>query len=252
MLMFYVEKVLYFSRNKSANVTTHKTLQQDYLEAAQFFHWATELHFLMFFTGGTGKPLRNRRMLSRLSKKYAKKNKERSLYSAEYEKQTVYIVPRKKGKGDFLSKVNHGLGCTECMVRLWRSNMSGQIIEEKEFVGYGCIPDFGIQYPNGEMLLVEYATKDNYTGRKVIKNKLTAYRNYLWLIEQKFKATSVLLYVIDISKETLEKFVNKLIPLDIPVYFVDYQTFKNVEIGKQLSAPIYIQGETGEITSLNE
>ena len=39
-----------------------------------------------------------------------------------------------------MSKIYHGLACTECLIRFYRSRMEGEIIAERFFRGCGSVP----------------------------------------------------------------------------------------------------------------
>jgi hypothetical protein len=237
---------------RRVKMTTFISNLKRYLEVSQWFHWATKEHYVMWFTGSTERHRRTEVVLPRLVKKYENpKTRNRSLYATKYGKRLIYICPRKKRKGDILYKIDHGLGCTECMVRFYRANTTSKIIEERKFFGCGSIPDFGIQYSKAT-LLVEYSSRDNFYQHNVIKNKLSAYRHNLWKIEERFKTNGIIIFVIDIPRERLERFIGEMKPIDLPVFFVDFESFKSVDLGKQLSAEIYYFGGDGSIGPLTD
>jgi hypothetical protein len=92
-----------------------------------------------------------------------------------------------------------------------------------------------------------------------MKGKLSAYRRHRREIEEKFGCEVIVLFVIDVEREKVKRFVGNLkrevgsaggfaassegdgIPFN-PCFFVDYETFLKVEIGKQLTEPIYLWG----------
>lgn len=215
-----------------------------YIGAAQVFHWATKRHFQLWFTGDESK--RHRRtetVLRRLSTR----GKLRSIF---YGKQLIYAAPKNvKGKTSDelygLSKVAHGLACTEGLVRFYRARTDGTVVAERFFYGCGSVPEWGIVYPEGRMLLFEFCTKSNFLFSGKVKGKLQAYSKNLEKIERKFNAKARVVFVIDIEKEMLERFVNGerfAGTTDGPlskVFFSDYRSFKKVPIGQQLTAPIY-------------
>lgn len=227
--------------------------QLKYLEVAQLFHWATRDHYAIWFTGSDDRHHRTEVMLPRLSMKWANpKTRGRSLFSTRHGKHLVYTCPRRIRNPDCLRKIDHGLGVTECMVRLWRSNMNATVIEERLFYKCNSVPDVGIKYLSGKSILVEYTSQDNFYKSHNIKNKLTSYKKNLWVINDRFSTSSILLFVVDIPREKVQKFVWGNFPMDLPVFFVDFETFKSVSIGNQLSAPIYIWGEDGKSYPLTE
>ena len=199
--------------------------------AAQVFHWATKRHFLLWFTGE--EPKRDRRVekvLRRLS--VAKR-----LRAVRYGNKLIYAVPRKT-KGFDGSNVYHGLSCTECLVRCFRSDTNCEVIPEKLFRGFGCVPEWGIRYPNGSILLLEFCTKDNFYFSGNMRGKLEAYKENIWRIEEEFQAEGVVLFVIDIPRDAVKRFVENTD--DDYLFFTDYETFLKAPIGKQLQEPIYI------------
>lgn len=242
-----------------------------YLEAAQVFHWFTKEHITLWFLGFLTRHRRTEDVLPIL----VQKGKLRSL---KFGKKLVYIAPRRtKGKLPVLlkekpgyeprvteaaitqkNKIEHGLGCTECLMRFFLSRMDGEIIAERFFYGLGVVPEWGIRYPNGKLLLLEYSTEDNFLRSNLMKAKINAYLRHLEKIEEKFEAKAIVLFVIDVSRVKVEGFVNMVkredgsgaadapaalyegdrFPLN-PFYFTDYKTFLGIPIGQQLAAPIY-------------
>lgn len=242
-----------------------------YLEAAQVFHWFTKEHIILWFFGVLVRHRRTESVLLRL----VRKGKIRCV---KFGKRLVYTVPRRtKGKLPVLvkekpgyepkvteaaiagrNKIIHGLACTECLVRLYRSRPDGVIIAERFFYGLGgVVPEWGIRYPHGKLLLLEFCTESNFHHSTTMKGKINAYIRYLEKIEEKFQAKAIVLFVIDVSRDSVEGFVGTLrredgsaggvppplhegdrFPLH-PFYFTDYQTFLGVPMGQQLTAPIY-------------
>ena len=124
-----------------------------------------------------------------------------------------------------------------------------------------ALPEAGIRYSEerNTMLLFEYSTKHNFFITGNMTGKLTAYKKNLWRIAKKFSAKPIVVFTIDIPKETLERFVLRVSqagsvadapsegghPLT-PFFFVDYDSFLKVPIGEQLTAPIYFWGVDGK------
>ena len=227
--------------------------QLKYLEVSQLFHWATKEHYIIWFTGTPNRHRRTEVILPRLVKNYDNpKTRARSLFSTNFGKRLVYACPRRVRNPDIIYLIAHGLGCTECMVRLWRSNMESLVIPERKFFGCRSIPDVGIKFPNGKMILVEYSSNDNFHKYNNLKNKLTSYKNNLSIINNRFNTESIIIFVIDVPREKVQKFVWDIMPIGLPVFFTDFETFKSVPIGEQLSAPIYIWGEDGKTYPLTQ
>lgn len=123
--------------------------------------------------------------------------------------------------------------------------MEAEVIQERMFYGGGCVPDFGLAYPSGKMILCEYSSEDNFHRPHNIKDKLAAYRKFLPGIQERFGMEAVLVFVLDVSRIKVQKFVDKEKPTGLPVFFTDMDMFCRVGIGHQLEAPIYIWGEDG-------
>jgi hypothetical protein len=242
-----------------------------YIEATQVFHWFTREHIILWFLGFLKRHRRTESVLLKLVRKG-------KLRSVKYGKRLVYTVPRRtKGKLPVLlkeksgyepkitetaitgrGKIVHGLACTECLVRFYRSKLDGEIIAERFFYRLGAVPEWGIRCPNGKLLLLEYCTEDNFRHSNMMKGKINAYMRHLEKIEEKFQAEAIVVFVIDVPRGTVENFVGILkrdvgsvadddqsalyegesFPLN-PFFFTDYKTFLGVPMGTQLIAPIY-------------
>lgn len=217
---------------------TQTVSQKRYLQAAQVFHWATQEQFTMWFTGSDKRSKRTEVILPRLVKKGL-------LATTKLGKKTVYSCPRRVRRPGYFFKVDHGVGCTEGLIRFWWSNMTAEIVEEHLFYGCGSVPEWGLRYDSGAMILFEYCTKDNFYRTNVMKSKISAYQQNLENINKKFERSGIIVFVCDVKRDKIESFIKRYQPFKIPVFFTDYETFKQVEIGQQLTAPIYIWGEDG-------
>lgn len=216
----------------------HYISQKDYLQASQVFHWASREHYLIWFTGKLDRHKRTEVMLPRLAKKGKLKviRRGRKLY---------YACPRISRKID-MDKLDHGLGCTEGLVRFWRSRMDCTVIPEKSFRGFGIVAEWGILYPNKKLLLFEFCTADNTQRASMIQNKVKRYYNLLPLISEKYEGEGFVVFVLDMPKAYVEDYVKEKLPIGEEFLFTDYETFKSVPVGFQLSAPIYLWGIDGE------
>ena len=173
-----------------------------------------------------------------------------------YGKKLIYALPRKtKGlmNSQDVSKVVHGLACTECLVRIYRSRMDGVVVAERFFYGLGSVPEWGIIYPEGTMLLLEFCTKSNFFFSGEMKGKLLAYQRNLERIEGKFNAKAVVVFVIDIPQGAVRRYAGGLVMQagseehDLSKYFfTDYQTFQKILLGQQLKSAIYFWGYDGK------
>jgi hypothetical protein len=165
--------------------------------------------------------------------------KQKGLLSVRYGNKKVYAL-RKRGRSLDESTIYHGLACTECLVRFYRSKTEGEIIPEKSFTGCGLVPDGGITYPNNTILLWEFSTKSNVLFHRLIEGKLRAYERNLPIIEEKFNGKAGVVYILDVDRATVERKLEKWKDTG-PYWFTDYETFLKVEIGNALTAPIYFR-----------
>ena len=213
-------------------ILMHTIPLHQYLEAAQKFHWATKEHYIRWF-GKTGRHRRTETMLYHL----VERNK---LVARHYGRPLIYTVPRRKNDDKF----EHGLACTEGLVRFWNSK-KGEVIPEQKFKsrGYRIVPEWGIKY-DGKLLLYEFCTFDNFKRGKV-KSKVTMYSNNLINIENNFNAEGLVIFVIDADRWTVDGWVQENMPVGYPFFFTDYGTFLKSPKGEQLIEPIYIWGEDG-------
>lgn len=220
-------------------MTSDYTTLKGYLRAAQIFEWATKEHYALYFTGSEKRHRRTERVLPKLVQ-------QKKLISAKYGKRLVYSAPRQGRNKEHLLFIEHGLGCTEGLIRFFWGKMNCEIIPERFFKGCGSVPEWGIRYSDGKMLLFEFSTSHDFHYSNKIRNKLAAYRKNLENINNKFSAESIILFVFDVPREKVVRMVEKLQPLGTHVFFTDYTTFKNVPIRKQFEAPIYIWGRDGK------
>ncbi|MFC1879103.1 hypothetical protein ACFLZW_04250 [Chloroflexota bacterium] len=152
------------------------------------------------------------------------------------------INKRRVSGGKYYPLFEHGLGCTEGLVRFYRSDMDCQVIPERKLRGFGIVPEAGILYPNNTLLLYEFCTHDNFNRPGLILSKITRYQSQLSRFEQKFGGEAVVVFVADDTRFKVDCFVNDHMPLGEQLFFTDYKTFLDTPIGEQLCAPIYIWG----------
>jgi len=77
------------------------------------------------------------------------------------------------------------------------------------------------------------------TERKETEEKLEEYRNNLERIEESFSAKAVVVFVVDVKREILDRFVKARVTDPGPYFFSDYETFLKMPIGRALYEPIY-------------
>lgn len=202
---------------------------ENYLEASEVFHWAYMSHYVRWMTGRSGRHQRTEKVLKRLVK-------NGKLKAMMYGKRLVYTRRRTP------LQLYHGLQTTECLVRLHNVKRDGVAIPERYFRKLGAVPEFGILYPDGTLLLVEFSTKSNFFFTGMMSGKLNAYRKNLKGIEEKFNGKAKVIFILDVPRETVERYVGSLkrdvgsvaslpsalyegvAPLD-PFIFTDYKTF---------------------------
>jgi len=94
--------------------------------------------------------------------------------------------------------------------QIYRSRMDGEVIAERFFYGLGSVPEWGIRYPNGKILLFEFSTKSNFLFSNLMNGKLSAYQRSLEKIEDKFQAKAIVLFVLDVPRNTVERYAGSL------------------------------------------
>ncbi len=202
--------------------------KEAYLRAAQLFYWATEQQYVAWFTGTTGRHRRTEIMLKRLADRGQLKTYQPARFGPIY-----YAAPRVKN-----TEVYHGVACTEGLVRFWRSDPTGMVIPSRYFRGLGNVPEWGIQYVNGRLLLYEFCTADNF--RRALKAKLQKYQGNLPSIEEKFHGKAVVVFVCDVARERVRQFIEREGPTGEAFFFTDYATFRQAPIGEQLIEQQYL------------
>jgi hypothetical protein len=212
-----------------------------YLEAAQKFHWATKEHYNLWMTGERGRHRRTESILPRLVT-------NGKLVARNFGRKIVYTVPRRKNNRD----IDHGLACTEGLVRCYLSQ-PGIVFPEHKFRRKGnlVVPEWGIKN-NGKILLYEHCSYSNFKHGEV-QSKITRYTENLSRIEKQFNSRAYVLFVIDTERWEVMKWVQERTPVGNPsifpeydpFFFTDYDTFLESGLGEQLYDSIYINGDDG-------
>lgn len=201
------------------------TLDQ-YLEAAQVFHWGAKEDFTLYFHGSPRRDRRTEKVLKRLC------DKDR-LQWRWYGKKKVYAAKRRSKKMKHNDpRFEHALRCTRCLIAIQRCDPTGKPIPEKSFKRDVYVPEWAIEYPHGTRLLFEYCTADNVKQR--LKKKIDTYQRYLT------DASTVALFVLDVSRDKARALVERHRPDDY-LLFTDWDTFITQPLGTALTAPIYFQ-----------
>ena len=212
--------------------------QREYLKVTQKFHWATMEQYVKWFTGEVKRHGRTEIVLRRLSD-------NGKIIRQRYGKRYVYAAKRRRG----YTKIYHGLVCTECLIRIYRSKI-GRVIQESKFYGCGSIPEWGIIY-NPTILLFEFCSIDNFKRKGRMSAKINKYHQNLTKIEDTFEAKPVILFVIENDRDKVREFVESEMPLG-DFAFTDFSTFLRVPMGGALKSTIYFwwNGEQVELISL--
>jgi hypothetical protein len=203
--------------------------QKEYLAWAEVLDWFTrELMTLIFY----GRLIRDGRT-ERVLKKFREKSSLRAIW---YDGRWAYSAKRinRRPYDQIPDHIYHGLGCSEGLVRFYLSDHGAIIIPARRFLNLGYRPEWGMMLSSGMTLLYEFCTADNV--RRRLKHKI---QTYMGLPENQ-----AVLFVLDIAREHLSTVISG------PYFFVDYESFKKVPYGEQLTAPIYTWGDSGKILSM--
>jgi hypothetical protein len=235
------EKIVYSARDKSVPIGDLVTGMS--LEFAQFMdvaHWASKRQIQI---GTRGFWKENYSTLNRFLIRREKNKKLRVAWMRNSTHGTVKVYAKlQKTRGfdlDNLEDLLHGYCTTECLIRFMTAK-EGIPFPERLFKGYGRVPEFGIQYENGTLLLCEFSTKHDvrYSGK--IRGKLGGYDEHLIKIDDDFGARAGVVFVLDVPRQEVEDRLKRWQP-DGPYWFTDYETFLKVPMGQALIAPIYFR-----------
>lgn len=238
----------------------HSTITEgDILRAVRMLRWVTRFSLIMFF-GGTKKRLKA------LEKLLPALEREGKLTAIWHMGEKVYSLPRKKKVMPV--SLDHEIVCAEILVRLWRCRMGeSEIFMERAFRGFGIVPEGGLRYSaeRNTMLIFEYSTHSNFMHGGVMKSKITRYKKYLPVMEEKVGRRLTVLFVIDVERTKVRRFVRRMKSLlsepifsdfsedaRFPFFFTDYQTFKSIPVGNALSAAIYFWHDGNEWRLTND
>jgi hypothetical protein len=173
--------------------------------------------------------------------------KKGKLQAVKYGNRLVYCAPKfRRTDRKLPASIDHGLGVTEGLVRLWRASPDGTIIPSRFFRGLGIVPEWGIQYDHST-LLYEYSTRDNFY--QTLQEKVRRYTEYLEKIQERVGTKIVVVFNLAVPRSNVLMWVTRYHP-EGPFMFTDDQTFRSIPIGEQITAPIYFWGEDGQTCSL--
>jgi hypothetical protein len=162
--------------------------------------------------------------------------KKRMLKRKRFGHPYIYALPGTNGRADY--NIVHGLRCTDALIRFHLSKV-GEYVSEREFRAnrFNPVPEFAVIYDD-VVLLFEYSTADNFGRKKMIGEKLKAYKNSLGKFKEEFEAEPYLVYVIDGHENEIERLASRHNKNNF--YFTSADRFYSVADKKQLDAEIYI------------
>ena len=220
--------------------------EHNILGAVRVFRWVPRRLMTLYITGVIKRVKALEEMLPELEK-------TNRLFVTWHNGRKVYSIPRKNKK--LPVSLDHEIACADIHIRLCRCRMEeGEIIQEREFRGFRIVPEGGIRYSKerNTMLVFEYCTEKNFQHGGVMKSKVTRYKKSLPDIEEKFDRNITVLFVLDIDRWKVKRFVGRIkTKLDEPIlsgltgdlrypfFFTDYDTFKSAPVGKTLGTKIY-------------
>jgi hypothetical protein len=196
-------------------------------------HWATMSHLLFRLTGQFEKRMKSLEYnLPRMAKK-------RLIKETWWEGRKVYSISHPA------RLVEHGVACTECLMRFISARGEYAIISEDSFKEqrFGVIPEWGISWPHeATMLLLEFCTADNATRSGVVSRKVNLYRRSLHKFNTAYDVTAVVVFVVDLPSSDVEALALRHLHYE-PIFFTDYRVFLSMNYGDALVAPIYLWGD---------
>jgi hypothetical protein len=203
--------------------------QLEYLKAAELFLWAEAQDFTCWLTGQWKPWKRTQYNLPRMVKKGA-------LTAVRHGKKLVYSVGKKRANNK--ADIEHGLICTKSLLR-FNMARNGEFISEKFFrtINLGSVPEWGVIY-DGKILLFEYSTADNFRRTMLMKKKVAQYIESIPRFKSYFGKEVVVLFVFAGERYKVKYFCEKY-GQHPKFYFCDLASFFDVELGGQLSTPIY-------------
>lgn len=197
--------------------------------------WAEAQDFTCWFTDEWKPWKRTQYNLPRTVEKGA-------LTSVRHGKKFVYSVGKKRANNK--ADIEHGLICTKSLLK-FKLARDGKFISEKFFrtIKLGSVPEWGVKYDD-QLFLFEYSTADNFRRTRVMKKKIKQYVTSIPRFENYFNKEVIVLFVFDAERYQVKYFFEKYGQYP-HFYFCDLASFNEVEIGNQLSAPIYFWMDGG-------
>lgn len=230
--------------------------QQKQLDVAEVLNWHLIEHIFWWMTGDPeeNKPLRDaHRALVKKGSLIAVPYGKKLLYSTP-ERVKIFVPPKHNGWMPEpivdIKDPHHGLGVTECMVRLMLST-AGTAISEKTLrtMAFGPVPDGGII--SDFLYLIEFQTEHSAYRTDNLVKKLESYNEALPAMKEAFGLKVTVLFVYDVPHYFVRNLAKKALGYE-PFYFTDYETFCRQKHQEQLDAPIYIWGGNGQTYNLRK
>ena len=149
-------------------------------------------------------------------------------------------------------QVEHGTVCAEVIMRIFMANPEAEIIGEGVFRQYrlGNVPEAGFKYPNGDLLLFEYCTRDNAKRSGLVSRKVKAYQKTITNMEKTFDGRGVVIFIIDLPIFEVKQMAGRYLKDTNFIYFADAKSFFDLPLGKALTAEIYFMAN-GEREALH-
>ncbi len=170
--------------------------------------------------------------------------KKKKLTAVRDGKRLAYKYSGQEGKSK--TNLKHDLICTKLILKFLLQG-EGEVVAERFFQEskgrFGLVPDWAVLFKNS-ILLCEYSTADNCSRKRLMKNKVKQYKKRLPSFESFFEAPAAVLFILDVPRHEVKRFVNETESGDI-FYFTDFALFINTARGEELDAPIYIWGGDG-------
>ena len=150
--------------------------------------------------------------------------KREKIRAMKHGKMNVYGTTDRFTSKNIAVNLYHGLQCTEILVRVALANPGITVIGERTCQGFkwGRVPEWAIELPNGQFILLEFCTADN-VWRGMVASKVNKYREILPLIEATLNGEVFILFVLDVKPAEAKEVVSKF--QDESFMFTDYDTF---------------------------
>lgn len=224
---------------------THHNQSTILLAAEHHLLWFDQKDMAEWVTG-------TRRRVNAIEKYLPRLVERKKLKAVRYRKKLVYRLNHPHLRNS-TSHLEHDLMCTKLMIR-FGAQETGEIVSELFFLEqkklFGCIPDWAVLYPN-MVMLCEYSTSDNFRRTRLMRQKLTAYRQYLSRFMDYFNNDVSLLFIFDAPSHKVQQFANLYaVPSDTFVYFTSLASLLQAPPDALLTSALFIWSGDGQAYSL--